>query len=1048
MKPLITTIALLLTLFLNTGIGYSQQQIIQGQRLPRLTSEQRDKIETAGNILAGGQVIFNTDINCLEYWNGKRWVSLCEGNSHLTIKPEPCPIVNAEGTDCNREYEVFDPDCGNGPFSFVIVAGSEFANLTDVNQADGKFQISFNVNNSINQRSAVVRVTSSCTGLYKDFIFMQDGQVCTYVAGDAPEINVVSRPVDLCGGGAVYLSVPFNTSNLRDLIWTRNNVEVARGVNQITVTQAGVYDVHLGFVGCGKTTDNSVNVTRGATVAPQPVSIIVGVNNGLVCKDTETTQLFATATSSGTIVWYKNGARTEHTGSPVKADIGTWFAVVEDGLCFSSASNTVSVMLDPNHGTAIPTPEFTVNEKLPSSNISICTGGSLRLAVDNYNPALTYSWYLNNTMIGSGKNFEYSIAGITSDFILQLRATGGSCSSAGVSEITITGIPAPQTPFLTTNPASGALCDGTSTLIANPANAEEYIWYRNGDMMDKTDVNALVIDALGDYSVKAMTDGCVSDISNTRPVNVASAYNAMVDITGSELGIEIGTVRSFTAVMDNPQGAVYTWGVTDGAVLLSAPGTNPATVRFDSKPAGITLTASNVCGAATVRNADVYASINVGEECHKPTNIAYTPAIKSATVTAGNSATLSLNPSGGTAPYHYTWYERLGATAEPLTDRRVTQPSTLNTYSLPSTTAVGEYFYYAVITNCRETNSTISDPFRVAVNSNPSILPTGSLGRLSGRNCFDIAISNNDAFGCGSLTNRETMRADFTLSSVNTQTYTFTPDKTVSNVRFMYVENQTGMIVESIIPFSNYGGNNISTACRVSITYKSNINETAKGLSNFNRLMVDLYAIYNDKADGTGEDQTARLTITIKDCACCGNNGDAAPQQIGNNDYLTHVYMTGGSTGNVARCWMVENSREGTPTYTTYTNKTPGERGYYYKWPVAKTACPNGWSMPTKAEFEMLKGVLSKMNNNVVLENPRRYWNQAEQIAGFVKTYNVSDILGMYWGSTGYWWSSTDAGGNSYHYLYTYPHTNSNNINTASALGTEYGFSVRCVQDN
>ena len=68
---------LLLAIFLNIGNAFAQQQIIQGQRLPRLTTAQRAQIDT-NNVQAEGQVIYNTDNDCIEYWDGSKWRSFCE----------------------------------------------------------------------------------------------------------------------------------------------------------------------------------------------------------------------------------------------------------------------------------------------------------------------------------------------------------------------------------------------------------------------------------------------------------------------------------------------------------------------------------------------------------------------------------------------------------------------------------------------------------------------------------------------------------------------------------------------------------------------------------------------------------------------------------------------------------------------------------------------------------------------------------------------------------------------------------------------------------
>jgi hypothetical protein len=58
-------------------------------------------------------------------------------------------------------------------------------------------------------------------------------------------------------------------------------------------------------------------------------------------------------------------------------------------------------------------------------------------------------------------------------------------------------------------------------------------------------------------------------------------------------------------------------------------------------------------------------------------------------------------------------------------------------------------------------------------------------------------------------------------------------------------------------------------------------------------------------------------------------------------------------------CCMTENSRLGTPAYTTHGEGTdeaqpPGERGYYYYRTQADDACPDGFHLPTSAEWTAL----------------------------------------------------------------------------------------------
>jgi uncharacterized protein (TIGR02145 family) len=70
-----------------------------GLRMPHLTTAQRDEVTaTTGfqnNVtgLARGLTIYNTTNNCMEFWNGEKWISTCEGETPIII-----PVLDANAT--------------------------------------------------------------------------------------------------------------------------------------------------------------------------------------------------------------------------------------------------------------------------------------------------------------------------------------------------------------------------------------------------------------------------------------------------------------------------------------------------------------------------------------------------------------------------------------------------------------------------------------------------------------------------------------------------------------------------------------------------------------------------------------------------------------------------------------------------------------------------------------------------------------------------------------------------------------------------------------
>jgi hypothetical protein len=1024
-----------------------------GLRLPQMTTVQRNAVSAANgaNLLAKGLVIYNTTNDCVEYWNGTHWISLCEGNSQMTIGPAPCQNVAADGTGCDSEFEIDDPDCEDGPFEFRIVAGQEFADFASTNEADGKFTMLFQPNNSTSSRSIVVRVTASCTGLFKDFLFTQLGQPCSPTLGNAPTITAVpaGNNINLCTGGAVYLSVPLTTPNLDSLIWTRNNVQIAQGVNNIVVTQNGVYDVHMGFVGCGQAPGNSVTVNRNGTVAPAPVSIITGQNNGFVCDAGGTTQLFASTTASGTIVWYQDGIRTTLTGSPIDATLGNagaasmWFAVVEDGTgCSSTPSNEVTVQLDPNAGTPITPPMFNINGNPSTTNPSVCIGGSLILNVTNdLGTGYTYTWYVNDEQVGTGVTFELSMAGITEDFVLQCRVTGSGCSSASVAQAAITAGTAPAAPFVSINPASGALCDGSATLTANTPGITQYSWYKDGVLIPGENGQNLVVAALGSYTARAWSAAnCVSSFSAARNITVSSASGAQVTIQGSLDGLQVGQTRTFTAVMDNPQMAEYTWTVT-GAQLTSGQGTAQITVNFNTAGnVSIALTARNACGNATV-NAPGFGNITVTAAC-TPVQITGNSSLILSEIFGNSSTNLSITATG-TPTLAFQWYKGATATPNPSGDTPV---GTGNTFTTPNDLAATTHWYYCVVTGCDDGTNPVSQTspvFTLTVTDFDSTPTWTGGGSLSGRTCFDVA-QNTPAPECGEINSRLNDR--YIFANTPTQLYTFAPVGSVTNVSFAFANLSAVPVINSIAQNGN----------QVTVTFNTALDTEALNVPRSNALRATLFVLFNVGAT----QYKLPLTLSVADCACCPGlliPGGAFTEIANVTSLGTQTSTSNTTTGATnSRNAMNAFQRSGQDLCIYYRDASTGT----FTHPNALTQCngttapgvdavhrPMGWRLPNIAELAQIGPLVSNNaggNGGAASSNP---WTQAmidAQNAGGTTTIALpgATVTAPYANNLrqSSYWSSTRSGTNAWNWFY------STSVRLAWSSVTGVGNYVRCVR--
>jgi len=82
--------------------SYSQLELAGtkgGVRLPMLSNDERDALKlTSDSTEAGGLVIYNTDIDCVEFWSDGKWIDLCSATPASSIV-NSIKLTSAAGTD-------------------------------------------------------------------------------------------------------------------------------------------------------------------------------------------------------------------------------------------------------------------------------------------------------------------------------------------------------------------------------------------------------------------------------------------------------------------------------------------------------------------------------------------------------------------------------------------------------------------------------------------------------------------------------------------------------------------------------------------------------------------------------------------------------------------------------------------------------------------------------------------------------------------------------------------------------------------------------------
>ena len=152
--------------------------------------------------------------------------------------------------------------------------------------------------------------------------------------------------------------------------------------------------------------------------------------------------------------------------------------------------------------------------------------------------------------------------------------------------------------------------------------------------------------------------------------------------------------------------------------------------------------------------------------------------------------------------------------------------------------------------------------------------------------------------------------------------------------------------------------------------------------------------------------------------------------------------------------WMAQNL-----SYETSDSYCPDESanncsayGRFYKWNTAKTVCPAGWHLPSKAEF---KALLAEVGGSITAGKELKTLTGWHSSGNGYDSYGFSAIPAGYKSADGefagvgyraHFWSSTEDYGNHAYYMYVVY-----NETAAYVSGNYYGgnrLSVRCLKDD
>jgi hypothetical protein len=581
---------------------------------------------------------------------------------------------------------------------------------------------------------------------------------------DIPTASISYAGTPYCPTGNAAIT---QTGQIGGVYSSTSGLQINSSTGQVNLATStpGTYTVKYVFTN-GTCSDST---TTNITIHANNLSVVASATTNVLCNGASTgaaSGIVSNAIGSVTYAWTNAlSASIGSTSSVSSLPAGIYTLTVTDA-CFTISD------------TALITQPTSVTLTSSQTNL-LCNGagtGTVNLTVSGGTPNYTYSWTGPNSYTSNSEDIINLAAGSYTVIVNDANGTTNGCTAT--TSVTITEPSAVSLSATQTNVS----CNGTNTGSVNLTSTEgtspyTFSWAGpNGYTSSNEDISAL---AAGTYTVvvndaNGSTYGCTAttSITITQPDALTSAINTSTNVTcnGMSNGSATVTVNggttpysySWNTTSEQPTATpsglaagTYTVSVTDAqgcssttsvtitepiAVTVSATSTN---VSCNGAANG-TITASASAGATITVNGQVYnASATYGPgtytivatasngnndgTCTESTSVTITqPVSLSLSMSStnvlchgGTNGSATVNVTGGTTPYIYSWSPSGGTSAiatglaagtytVSVTDAGGCNSSSSVTITQPNTITVLSITYVPIACNGGSTTLTIS----------------------------------------------------------------------------------------------------------------------------------------------------------------------------------------------------------------------------------------------------------------------------------------------------------------------------------------------------
>jgi uncharacterized protein (TIGR02145 family) len=220
------------------------------------------------------------------------------------------------------------------------------------------------------------------------------------------------------------------------------------------------------------------------------------------------------------------------------------------------------------------------------------------------------------------------------------------------------------------------------------------------------------------------------------------------------------------------------------------------------------------------------------------------------------------------------------------------------------------------------------------------------------------------------------------------------------------------------------------------------------------------FSCSGDDSGGGGDDEPSSSSVSSSSGEPSSSSGNSSSSSGGSSSSETCTNPSSYEAFDIieidGKTWMAENLNYAACGSKCYDND-PANCAIYgrlYDWETANTVCPDGWHLPSQAEWDELKDFIE--NDNDCSDCDAKH---LKAVSGWVKdgnglnSYGFSALPGgdgysggLFFGAgySGNWWSSSE--GDSIHAYYRSMDYSEEDANWLS-YGKDSLYSVRCLKD-